>query len=127
MILLFLSAILVVFCGMLFSLSFSIQGLNRAIINTPIELMYRTVKYLGDDVVFNNAQFEQDMLSYYDKSLTRYVKDYDVDFYYYNMEDESMCLSKACNAVEITIECKLMMEYDYKRVMYYELRGKNNG
>ena len=125
MILLFLSAILVVFCGMLFSLSFSIQGLNRAIINTPIELMYRTVKYVDDEMVFNIDQFESDILSYYDKSLTRYTKNYNVDFYYYNMEDESMCLTKTCNAVEITIECKLMMEYDFKRVMFYELRGKN--
>ena len=127
MILLFLSAILVVFCGMLFSLSFSIQGLNRAIISTPIELMYRTVMYKGEDLVFNQREFEQDMLSYYNKSLARYVDTYDIDFYYYNIEDGSMCLTKTCNAVEISIECKLMMEYDYKRVMYYELRGKNNG
>ena len=127
MILLFLSAILVVFCGILFSLSFSIQGLNRAIINTPIELMYRTVTYLENDIIFNPSAFESDMISYYDKALARYVENYDIDFYYYNIEDGSMCLTSPCKAVEITIECKLMMEYDYKRVMYYELRGKTNG
>ena len=125
MIMLFLSSILVVFCGMVFSLSFSIQGLNRAIINTPIELMYRTVKFDGEELLFNISQLESDLLSYYDKALTRYTKTFDVDFYYYNFEDGSMCLYKTCNAVEITIECKLMMEYDYRRVMYYELRGKN--
>lgn len=127
MIILFLSAILVVFCGMVFSLSFSIQGLNRAIINTPIELMYRTVEYRNDVLLFDTLEFKNDLLSYYDKALPRYAKSYNVEFYFYNIDDGSMCLGKRCEAVEITVNCKLMTEYDFRRVMYYELRSKNNG
>ena len=117
MILLFISAILVSFTGLLFSLNFSMQGLNRAVINTPIELLYRTVSYEDDRV-------EEDLSHYYSKSLSRYCKDYTVDYYFYNKSDGSMCLNNRCDAVEITVSCKLIMNYTFYRVMYYELRGK---
>lgn len=127
MILLFLSAILVVFCGMVFSLSFSVQGLNRAIINTPIELIYRTAEYRNGSIYFNKNELESDLNSYYENTLSRYVSNYDVDYYFYNIDDGSMCYGSYCEAVEITVECKLMSTYDYKRVMYYEVKGNGNG
>ncbi len=121
MIIVFLSAILVIFSGQLFFLNYSFQGLNRAIIATPIELMFNTVKYEGDDVRFNKSAFEEMILNYYENTLTRYAKTYEVDFYYYDSNDYSMCISDSCSSVEITIDCKLMQSYDYHRVMYYEL------
>jgi hypothetical protein len=123
MILLLLSGILVVFSGLLFSLSFSIQGLNRAIINTPIEMMYRTVAFDNSEMKFEKEKFEENIMSYYDSTIVRYSKSYEVDFYYYELEDGSMCLSDYCSGVEITVNCKLMMDYTFRRVMYYELRG----
>ena len=75
MILLFLSAILVVFCGLLFSLSFSVQGLNRAIINTPIEMMYRTVAFNNSEMKFEKEKFEENIISYYDSTIIRYSKE----------------------------------------------------
>ena len=123
MILLLLSAVLVVFSGLLFSLSFSIQGLNRAIINTPIEMMYRTVAFNNNEMKFEKEKFEENIMSYYDSTIVRYSKSYDVDFYYYELKDGSMCLSNYCSGVEITVNCKLMMDYTFRRVMYYELRG----
>ena len=123
MILLFLSAILVVFCGLLFSLSFSVQGLNRAIINTPIEMMYRTVVFNNSEMKFEKEKFEENIMSYYDSTIIRYSKEYEVDFYYYDLSDGSMCLSNYCSCVEISVDCKLIMDYTFKRVMYYELRS----
>ena len=123
MILLFLSAILVVFCGLLFSLSFSVQGLNRAIINTPIEMMYRTVAFNNSEMKFEKEKFEENIMSYYDSTIIRYSKEYEVDFYYYDLSDGSMCLSNYCSGVEISVNCKLIMDYTFKRVMYYELRS----
>ena len=127
MILLFLSAILLVFSAQIFALNFSIQGLNRAIINTPIELMYRTVYIGSSDVQFDSKKFEIELLKYYDQTLSRYSKERTIDFYYYDLADGSMCLRNYCDAVEITIDCKLMMTYTFHRVMYYELRRNNNG
>lgn len=121
MIIMFLSAILTLFCGQLFFLNYSIQGLNRAIISTPIEMMTIGVRYGEDGVFLNKTAFENAVKDYYDSQLYRYAKSYDLSFYYYNASDGSMCLTNDCSAVEITVDCKLMSTYDYHRVMYYEL------
>ena len=110
-----------------FALNFSIQGLNRAILYTPIEIMYKGVMSLGDKPLISRDDFEYIVMSYYDHVIPRYSKNYTVDFYYYNLNDQSMCLTDSCEGVEITINCKLNITYDYHRVMYYELKENNNG
>lgn len=110
-----------------FALNYSIQGLNRAIIFTPIEIMYKGVISYGDKPLISRDDFEYIVLSYYDKIIPRYSKDYTVEFYYYNLSDQSMCLTDNCEGIEITINCKLNLTYDYHRVMFYELKESNNG
>lgn len=122
MIILFISALLMVYSAQVFTLSFCIQGLNRAVINTPIELMYNTVIFSDSDGNFSKSDFENTLMTYYDNTLPRYSKGHQVGFYYYNPEDGSMCLTNNCKAVEITVNCKLISNYDYHRVMYYEIR-----
>ena len=110
-----------------FCLNYSIQGLNRAIVFTPIEMMYKSVKMYGDTPLFDREDFEEIVLSYYSKILPRYTNNYDVDFYYYYVGDESMCLTNDCDGVEITITCMLNITYEYNRVMYYEMSEATNG
>ena len=125
MIIMFLAALLTVFCGQIYMLNFSIQGLNRAIINTPIEMMYTSVEFSGSEANFNNEKFESLIISYYDNTVYRYCSSYDVEFYHYNENDGSMCIQKRCKSVEINFECKLTTTYKYHRVMYYEIRNNN--
>ena len=127
MILMLLSAIIGAVSLQYFALNYSIQGLNRAILFTPIELMYKGVMNLGDKPSISRDDFEYIVLSYYDNIIPRYSKDYEVSFYYYNLDDQSMCLTDTCDAVEITIDCKLNITYEYHRVMYYEMKEANNG
>ena len=110
-----------------FALNYSIQCLNRAILYTPIEIMHKGVVSLGDKPRISRDDFEYIVMSYYDHIIPRYCKNYSIDFYYYNLEDQSMCLTDNCEGVEITINCKLNITYDYHRVMYYELKESNNG
>lgn len=110
-----------------FALNYSIQGLNRAIIYTPIEIMYKGLITLGDKPLISRDDFEYIVLSYYNNIIPRYSKNYTVDFYYYNLTDQSMCLTNNCDGVEITINCKLNLTYDYHRVMFYELKENNHG
>ena len=110
-----------------FALNFSIQGLNRAILFTPIELMYKSVISYGEKPQFERDAFENIVLSYYDHIIPRYSKDYEISFYYYNSEDESMCLYDTCDGVEITIDCMLNVTYQYHRVMFYEMTESSNG
>ena len=106
MIFLMISALIGLISMQYFSLNYSIQGLNRAIVFTPIELMYKSVTVYGDSPLFDKDDFEMIVLSYYSHILPRYTNSYEVDFYYYNSIDESMCLIDNCDGVEITIDCK---------------------
>ncbi len=110
-----------------FALNYSIQGLNRAILYTPIEIMYKGVASLGEKPLISRDDFEYILMSYFDHIIPRYSKQYTVGFYYYNLSNESMCLTDNCEGVEITIDCKLNITYQYHRVMYYELKESSNG
>ena len=110
-----------------FALNYSIQGLNRAIVYTPIELMYKGISSIGESPQISRNDFEYIVMSYYDRILPRYTKEYDVYFYYYNPTDDSMCLEDTCDGVEITIDCKLNFTYQYHRVMFYEMKETTNG
>ena len=121
MIYIFIAAVFAMFSFQFFTLNFSIQGLNRAIIYTPIELMMMDVSNNDSHVSFTTSDIESHLIEYYDKTLTRYVKDYDIEFYFYNRDDESICTSTYCDGVEITIDAKILLTYNYHRVMFYEL------
>lgn len=127
MIILLISTIIGLVSVQFFALNYSIQGLNRAIIYTPIEMMYKSVKMYGEMPYFNIDDFELIVTNYYSKILPRYTNEYTLDFYYYNVSDGSMCLTNECDGVEITIICKLNITYEYKRVMFYEMSKTNNG
>jgi len=122
-----LSGFFVLIMGGIFSISFSYQGLNRAIINTPIESMFRTVEIENDGVYFDKTSFQNTMMRYYDNVIPRYAKEYNVEFYYFNLADGSMCISNFCTSVEISINCKLILNYEYSRTMTYSIRRTTNG
>ena len=123
MIIIFISALIGIFSLQLFVINFKIQGLNRAVICTPIEIFYRDV-YANDlEANFTVEQIEEHLREYYDVALKKYVDDYEVNFYFYNKEDYSMCLDSYCDGVEISVDAELNLSYKYHRVMYYELVG----
>ena len=127
MILLLISPIIGAVSLQYFALNYSIQGLNRAILYTPIELMYKGVSSSSGIPLIDRDDFEYIVMSYYDHIIPRYSKSYEVTFYYYNSLDQSMCLTDNCDGVEITIDCKLNLTYEYHRVMFYEMKETNNG
>ena len=127
MIIIFISVIFGAYSLQFFALNYSIQGLNRAIVFTPIEMMYKSVSAYSETPDFNRKDFEYIIMRYYDHIIPRYSKDYEVEFYYYNLQDGSMCLTDTCKGVEITVNCKLNVTYQYHRVMYYELKEANHG
>ena len=69
MIYIFLAAIFAMFSFQFFTLNFAIQGLNRAIVYTPIELLMMDVSSDGNKVSFTTNEIESHMIEYYDKTL----------------------------------------------------------
>ena len=127
MIVMFILAIFVFFTAQTSLICFSYQGVNRAVINTPIEAMYSSIRFEDGEQYFDKEVLENKLLNYYDASLSRYTKNMEIEFYYYNIDDGSMCLTNKCNAVEISVDCKLTFDVKYHRVMYYEIKGGLNG
>ena len=125
MIIMFFAVIIGVLSLNLFSLNFTIQGLNRAVINTPIELLYTTIIPDNTHPVFVNRELELKLTSYYDKELRKYTDNYSVKFYFFNKDDYSYCGGIQCQAVEITVRSSLTFNYKYSRTMYYELMSNN--
>ena len=123
MILILFSALFSVFSVQFFTINFAITGLNRAIINTPIEMMYRDVINDGGSLYFNVEEFTNNLKSYYDSILFRYTKSYNMNLYFYDYNSKEICEENYCNAVEVNITSRLLDMYDFSRTMYYEIRG----
>lgn len=123
MILILFSALFSVFSVQFFTINFAITGLNRAIINTPIEMMYRDVINESGSLYFNVEEFTNNLKSYYDSILFRYTKSYNMNLYFYDYSTREICEENYCNAVEVNITSRLLDMYDFSRTMYYEIRG----
>jgi len=112
----------------IFTITFQINGLNRSVINTPIELMIMDVTSSGTEAVFISSKIIERLDSYYSKTLPRFCKEYETSYYFYNKEDESMCVEDYCDCVDVTVTATLSLNYHYERVMFYKLkRGNSNG
>ena len=78
----FLAAIFGAFSMSFFALNFSIQGLNRAVIFTPIEMFSKGIEQNNSKPRFTVDEIEYYLNSYYDKTLPRYAKNYEVSYWY---------------------------------------------
>ena len=123
MIILYFTVFFIILSFQFFNMNLKIQGLNRAVISTPIELMYQHAYQYGDELSFRISTLRIQLDDYYELSVGKYTNDYDIDYYFYNKEDDSMCVDSYCNAVEITVTARLELGYEYKRIMFYELEG----
>lgn len=121
MIMIFISVLIGLFSLQFFTLNMKIQGLNRAVICTPIELFYQDISMTGDGAKFSTTEMINHLDRYYEVSLSRYVNEYEVTYYFYNKIDNSLCLDSYCDGVEITVNAPIDITYTYHRVMYYEL------
>ena len=127
MIILYFTVFFVILSFQFFNMNLKIQGLNRAVISTPIELMYRHAYQYGDELSFRRSTLIIDLDDYYEKSVGKYTDDYETEYYFYDRHDGSMCVDSYCNAVEVTVTAQLELGYQYKRIMFYELEGLLNG
>ena len=127
MMMMFMAVIIGIYAVQFFYLNFTIQGLNRAVISTPIELFYQDIEAVSGEGKFSVSEIEEHLDEYYEKALGKYVKSYQVEYYFYEPSDHSMCVERYCEALEVTIDAPLILTYTYHRVMYYELYRSTNG
>lgn len=123
MIVTYIAAFVVILCFSMFSLSYQINGLNRLVVAAPMSLIEVNTIY-SDEKMFpylKEDQLEELLTYYFDTNAKRYVPSYDLDFYYYNQENHSYCVSGYCKAVDIKFSAEIMYGIKYERTMYYEI------
>lgn len=127
MIIMIFTAICTVFSFSFFSLNLSIQGMNRSIIYTPFSILYNEVNTELVTPEFDCYKVMESLDKYYSTTISKYCKSYQTLYYFYNPEDESMCLKDKCKGFEVIVIAKLAFNYRYSRTMYYELTGDLHG
>lgn len=111
----------------LFMMSYQINGINRLVIGAPLSLFETAINMYGIDFetgpYFDKEFLEDNITTYFDFHMPRYVETYELSFYYYNIEDHSIDMDDECRAVEVNIDTDLFLANHYHRTMYYEIRS----
>lgn len=124
---LFLFSVLFMICSFsLYSFTYRVNGVSRVITYTPPTIFEIAVPLTSDDEE-PNFYFEREALKekhkqYLDSSLSRYVDSYEVDYYFYNPNNNGVCEIDDCKGVEITFKTQITDFYKYENTMYYEIK-----
>ena len=73
----FIALIIGIFSLQYFVLNFRIQGINRAVIFTPVELFFQDVYSSEGGAKFTVDEIEIHLNEYYQKALSKYVDEYE--------------------------------------------------
>lgn len=131
MIMLLFGAIYISIIFMFSSYSYNLTCLNNTITPLqnhllepciPLTIQEDEEPYFDQDMVINTYN------TYFKNEASKYVKDYVINYYFYNTKDGGVCDIKNCQGVEINIEATLLFFHDYKKTIYYEIKeGAKHG
>ena len=110
-----------------FMLSYQINGINRLVLGTPIALFETAINMYNIDEdegpYFIKEKLEDNLTSYFNYSIVKYTRDYNVSFYYYDPSTGAICLDDETIAVQVTVSAELILSYTYQKTMSYEIRS----
>ncbi len=110
-----------------FMMSYQINGINRLVYGAPLSLYENAINLYEVDEnngpYFDKFMLQENVREYFAFHMPRYSEDYSLDYYYYNVNDHSLDMSDTPKAVEVTINASLILSYQYRKTMYYEIRS----
>lgn len=113
-----------------YALAFQINGINRIIVSTPVAIfetsIYHNVDEVEPRVLMSKKLVTEKLEKFYHYELSKFTDKYEYEIYFYNKEDESMCVEDNCNAVEISFSASLIYNYQYHRTIHYEVFKTNS-
>lgn len=108
-----------------YALAFQINGINRVVVSTPVSIFESCVLHNVDEeepkILFTKTLVKQKLEKYYSYELSKFTDKFSYEIYFYNKEDESMCIEDECDSVEVTFNAVLMYNYQYTRQLNYEV------
>ena len=127
MVAMLISFFVVYLCFSFFMVSYQINGVNRLVTSTPLSLFETAIVLYNIDEengpYFDKEILEDNLTSFFDYHLPRYTNQYDLSFYYYNIEDHSLNMSNEPKAVEVTVETEIVLSKHFQKTMFYEIRS----
>lgn len=120
-----------IFIGVLslnfFTITYDITGINRVMYNIPIGIFESSIPLVQDSDVpnmyFDKDTLESKLTSYLSNSVKKYTSSYEISYYYYVQEDESICKTDYCTAVKVTLEAKIMLVSTYSKSMKFYIQS----
>ena len=114
-----ISLVIAVMSLHLFTVTYRLNGINRSRYNIPISIFETSIPLLdyneGIGLYYDKELLLEKLTYYFKSSISGLCHSYDMDLYFYNQDDESICLSSYCNAVEVTINAKVIFFTEYHR------------
>jgi len=122
-----ISLSLAIFSYEMFSLTAKISSLNKTMVNIPLSIFSYNVPLVNqDEFYFDKNMLEYSLDQYFASNITKYVNAYFVDYTYFNSDSTSICMSKYCQCIKISMNATIDGIYSYHRAMEYEI-GVGNG
>lgn len=93
-------------------------------LNIPLSIFESSIPLVQDaedPTIYFDKDLLHDKITYYlDSSINDLCVSYQLDFYYYNQIDESICKTDLCDAVEIDLKAEIFQFVNYnRRVRFY--------
>jgi len=127
MINIFISLLFIIMSYSFFTISISIQGINRMVINAPRGIFeYSVVSSENGLVYYEQEEIKKRYLSYIEDNIHQYVDKYDLRFRFYNLSTGGLC-QENCEGVEIKLSSNIAFSFSYSRTMFYEIREVRHG
>ena len=112
-----------------FSISYRLNGINRAFLETPISLFQVAIPIItnNDEYIayFDKDELIENLTYYYDTNIRKYSNDYSLYYYFSNVGESSVCLSKICDAIEIKLTARIIFSTTYSKTLRFEIRRAN--
>lgn len=124
--------ILFSFLGMMssfvvFTCAMHIHSIDRIVLSTPKSIFESSVPLVSDDEdyipYFNKITLEDKLTSYYQNNIHDFIKSLDINFYYFNPLDDSICVDENCQGVKVTVKIDFPFNLDYEKTLSYEIQG----
>ena len=105
------------------------SGVNRTFLGLyrgAIEASLRTVGDSGEPTYpfFDEAVLKENVYSYFEENLTRYVTHYTTGIYYFELEDGLMCTDHYCSGVKITLKADINYFFHYENAKSYFVKQR---
>lgn len=125
-----ISVFLVLLCGLLsfqfFTITTRMNIVNRLVVGLPMSLFESSIPLVDESenstLFFDKEVLESNVQAYFQEYVAQYLKEFTLSYYYYNQADESYCTATQCDAVQVSVEARVILTFQYHRTMFYEIK-----